>query len=228
MAEIEWSVPIAEQNTEVLKKIISLEEAKEIIGDDKFVGIEAAQILELKGKYRLEDYKEIPFTGTELQDAREKGMYLVAMPKINLLGLCRMESLNGRSIFVSEHYWHNAAPFAKTYARPGFHLMGILPSSGFKDMEEQMKGLPEGFGLPTAVELAYLFYTNLVLGIKRDERLENWVRTNTATSFTKDFADHDKVILRTKGDRIQIDHCLESNHISNILLATNLFKGGNK
>lgn len=209
------------QNSEILDGGLSWEEAKEIMGV-RAIGVEVAKKLHIKVNHP-EKYLTVPFDEEELKQAKERGMYLVAMPKITLFNL---DHKNPNSHIVSAGRWHATHPFfTATETRPGVCLLGNLPDSGYRSLEDQKKMLPDGFEIPQAVEFAYLVYARLIAGLtpKLDDTLTYWTRTYSSTSFSK-FAGLDLVNVRVGGGKVQLDRGLASKDTNNIVLAASMIR----
>jgi hypothetical protein len=144
--------------------------------DKKFIPIEFTNQL----RYTLSPvdskrYSTIPFSVSELEDARSRGMFLVAMPRVNL------KCLPGVEIRSITGLGHN--PEIAHESRVGYHLLGELKNSEMKKWDDQIAMLPPGFSVPYAVEMAYLAFAWYVIS-QRYPITRNYPFTfgNTVTS----------------------------------------------
>lgn len=130
---------------------ISWTRAGAIMGN-QIVGIEAAHTLGVSvPRGQLSKYELVPFAEVELEVARDRGMYLVAMPEIDLLSLRKAA---GRCFYYRR--WYDDQKFAMVKSRRGYHLLGELASSTRKSWLEQQVMIPVSYEVPRLVEMAYL------------------------------------------------------------------------
>ena len=131
--------------------------------DGRVVGIDVARRLGLAiAPAEAQRYATVPFSDTELKDASQRGLYLVAMPAVALLQLPRINYG-----FPWDPDWYRKEAFPSLKARAGYHLLGQLQNSENKGWDEQVSMLPPGYSVPFTVEIAYLVLAWVALYDKR-------------------------------------------------------------
>lgn len=161
--------------------------ATEILGDH-LLGGEAATKLDLSLSGTL---NPVPFTEPELWEAKDRDLYLVAMPQVHLIAL-RLKASNH---FFS-HDWYLDEAFARVRSRPGYHLIGELPNSTNKTWTEQVATQPSGFDAPHVVEVAYLAVARLAMG--KGNAFPHYLRTQLVVS------GRSRVVVSLGGGRVAI------------------------
>lgn len=200
---------IESPNNQLAKEIVSFirkqaaasctawDKAKIILGSHA-IGIDDSVKLGLLMTYTAINYNQVPFSEDELETARDQGLYLVAMPAIELTVLERLAEN-----YVYRQLWYQDESFAaETRTRPGYHLMYLdgLPNSEKKTWSEQVALQPEGFDVPRAVEVCYLLTVWAALQTIRLPRTDNiiWFRCLDKSSDLK------RAAVRVATGRIEV------------------------
>lgn len=182
--------------------------AAAIMGD-RAIGIAVASKLGLN--VRSTAYSTVPFNEVELVEAARQGLYLVAMPSVDLLSLRKAAG----NLFWNQD-WYQNQDFARTVAHAGYHLLRELPGSTNKNWSEQLALQPTSFEAPQAVEVAYLAAAWLALN--RGAAFPDWVRTSDVDSVGV------HVIVRVYGSRVLISDLWDSSRDSDIAVASGQFR----
>ncbi len=156
-------------------------------------------------------YASVPFSEAELEQAAASGLYLVAMPATDLLGLRKAA---GNRFWDQD--WYKSEKFAKTKSRAGYHLLRELPDSTSKNWSEQIAMQPSGFEAPLAVEMAYL--SAAWLAMNHGMAFPDWVRTSDVDS------DGDRVIAGVGGSQVHVSYDWDSPRNSSVGVASGQFR----
>lgn len=173
------------------------------------IGIAVASRLGLN--VRSTAYPTVPFSQVELVEAARQGLYLVAMPSVDLLSLSKAA---GNLLWNQD--WYQGVKFAKAKSRAGYHLLRQLPGSTSKNWSEQGALQPLDFEAPMAVEIAYLAAAWLALN--RGMAFPDWVRTSDVDSV----GGH--VIVGLGGSRVDVRSYWDSGRDSDVAVASGQFR----
>lgn len=156
--------------------------AAKIMGK-KAIGIEVASKLGIRlSKIEIARYGLVPCGEGSLEEARDDGLCLAAIPRLNQVQL--REKAAPRYLYPSNWYLRREERelFSEVnYSEPGYYLIGALPDSTNMIWLDQEKAVDEaGFQVSLVVELAYAAAGYLALG--HGELFSNYLRCRDVDS----------------------------------------------